>query len=39
MPTFDSAALLDSKGRCAIVHRGRIYLLRETSNGKLILTA
>ncbi|MBN9430163.1 MAG: hemin uptake protein HemP [Burkholderiales bacterium] len=35
----DSAALLGADGRLAIVHRGRRYELRETAQGKLILTA
>lgn len=35
----DSAALLGAEGRLTIVHRGRRYELRETAQGKLILTA
>ncbi|MGD9942410.1 MAG: hemin uptake protein HemP [Burkholderiaceae bacterium] len=35
----DSAPLLAPHGRLTIRHRGRFYELRETAQGKLILTA
>jgi hemin uptake protein HemP len=34
-----SEALLGKAREAVIVHRGREYRLRETKNGKLILTA
>jgi hemin uptake protein HemP len=34
-----SEQLLGSGGQAVILHRGREYRLRETQNGKLILTA
>ena len=34
-----SEHLLGPGGQTIIVHRGREYLLRQTQNGKLILTA
>ena len=34
-----SEHLLGIAGQAVIVHRGREYRLRETQNGKLILTA
>ena len=34
-----SEQLLGPGGQASIVHRGREYLLRQTQNGKLILTA
>jgi len=34
-----SEQLLGRSGQAVIVHRGREYRLRETQNGKLILTA
>lgn len=36
---IDSSELLDSAAELIIVHAGREYRLRVTSNGKLILTA
>ncbi|QJQ95240.1 MULTISPECIES: hemin uptake protein HemP [Halomonadaceae] len=36
---IDSQALLDSRGELIIEHRGKRYQLRETRNGKLILTS
>ena len=35
----DSEALLGQSRELVIVHKGRDYRLRETQNGKLILTA
>jgi hemin uptake protein HemP len=35
----DSAALLGPGGELAILHEGRVYRLRRTRLGKLILTA
>jgi hemin uptake protein HemP len=34
-----SSALLDERGQLIIEHRGKRYQLRETRNGKLILTS
>lgn len=34
-----SQALLGRRGRLLIRHRGRVYELRQTRSGKLILTA
>lgn len=34
-----SEQLLGAAGQALILHRGREYRLRETQNGKLILTA
>ncbi|MDR5893775.1 hemin uptake protein HemP [Halomonas mongoliensis] len=36
--SVDSRRLLGSEGQLLIEHRGRLYQLRETRNGKLILT-
>jgi len=36
---ISSEQLLGTAGHAVIVHRGREYRLRETQNGKLILTA
>lgn len=36
--SVDSRRLLGPDGRLLIEHRGRLYQLRETRNGKLILT-
>ncbi|WP_240548993.1 hemin uptake protein HemP [Billgrantia antri] len=35
----ESSALLDEQGQLIIEHRGKRYQLRETRNGKLILTS
>ncbi|MHB0774575.1 hemin uptake protein HemP [Halomonas sp. WWR20] len=35
----DSRALLDARGELIIEHHGKRYQLRETRNGKLILTS
>ncbi|WP_104202137.1 hemin uptake protein HemP [Billgrantia saliphila] len=35
----ESSALLDAQGQLIIEHRGKRYQLRETRNGKLILTS
>jgi hemin uptake protein HemP len=35
---IDSAELLGRARELAIVHRGELYTLRQTRNGKLILT-
>ncbi|KAA0012592.1 hemin uptake protein HemP [Billgrantia pellis] len=35
----ESSALLDEQGQLVIEHRGKRYQLRETRNGKLILTS
>ncbi|WP_234244392.1 hemin uptake protein HemP [Billgrantia desiderata] len=35
----ESSALLDERGQLIIEHRGKRYQLRETRNGKLILTS
>lgn len=37
--SVDSKTLLGKTGQVWIKHRGRIYQLRETRNGKLILTS
>lgn len=37
--SIDSRRLLDDKGQLIIEHRGKRYQLRETRNGKLILTS
>jgi hemin uptake protein HemP len=34
-----SEQLLGTAGHVVIIHRGREYILRQTQNGKLILTA
>ena len=36
--TVDSAEILRGSAEIAITHNGRIYRLRHTRNGKLILT-
>jgi hemin uptake protein HemP len=36
---IQSAALLGRAGQAVILHNGREYRLRQTRNGKLILTA
>lgn len=36
--SVDSRRLLGPQGQLLIEHRGRLYQLRETRNGKLILT-
>ena len=36
--TVDSAEILQGSQEVAIAHNGRIYRLRRTRNGKLILT-
>jgi len=35
----ESSSLLDAQGQLIIEHRGKRYQLRETRNGKLILTS
>ncbi|NIC06855.1 hemin uptake protein HemP [Billgrantia bachuensis] len=35
----ESSALLDEQGQLIIEHHGKRYQLRETRNGKLILTS
>lgn len=37
--SVDSRTLLGKNGQVWIKHRGRMYQLRETRNGKLILTS
>jgi len=39
LPRVSSAALLGERKELVIVHQGREYRLRQTQNGKLILTA
>lgn len=39
VPRVPSKALLGEHGELIIVHAGREYRLRQTSTGKLILTA
>ncbi|MBA2779192.1 hemin uptake protein HemP [Billgrantia kenyensis] len=36
---IESSRLLDERGQLIIEHRGKRYQLRETRNGKLILTS
>jgi hemin uptake protein HemP len=38
MPCLDSESLLQGRGSVAISHRGSIYRLQATRQGKLILT-
>lgn len=38
MPCLDSESLLQGRGSVAISHRGTIYRLQATRQGKLILT-
>lgn len=37
--SVESSNLLDAQGQLIIEHRGKRYQLRETRNGKLILTS
>jgi len=39
VPRIDVRDILGERGEAVIVHAGREYRLRLTSNGKLILTA
>lgn len=38
LPTFDTSTLFGANREVILVHKGEPYRLRQTQNGKLILT-
>lgn len=38
LPSFDTSILFGAKREVILVHKGEQYRLRQTQNGKLILT-